>query len=67
MSKPIREHRPAGHQPIQSERGQRAEADRRRREAAALRENLAKRKAQQRLRRPPVSVGKAGGDPENRE
>jgi hypothetical protein len=57
MSKPIRERAP---QPGQFERGQQAEADRHRREAAALRENLARRKAQQRLRQPVATAEKTG-------
>jgi len=50
--------------PILSERGQQAEAQRRRREAVALRENLAKRKAQQRSRHAAPSRDKAPGDPD---
>jgi len=48
--------------PNVSPRGQQLEAERRRREAAALRENLARRKAQQRARRQPSSTdsSKAG-------
>jgi hypothetical protein len=48
--------------PNVSPRGQQLEAERREREAAALRENLARRKAQQRARRlpPAVDSGKAG-------
>ena len=51
--------------PNVSPRGQQLEAERRQREAAALRENLARRKAQQRARRLPPSLpsansGKAG-------
>jgi hypothetical protein len=48
--------------PTVSQRGQKLEAERREREAAALRENLARRKAQQRARRlPPLAdSGKAG-------
>jgi hypothetical protein len=67
MSKPLQGPGPAGHQPVQSKRGQLAEAERRRREAAALRENLAKRKAQQRSRRRPTSVDKADGEAETQE
>jgi hypothetical protein len=51
MSKTIRQPPAASPQPSLSGRGQQAEAQRREREAAALRENLARRKAQQRLRR----------------
>jgi len=50
--------------PILSGRGQQAEAERRRREAVALRENLAKRKAQQRSRLATPSRDKAPGDPD---
>jgi hypothetical protein len=48
--------------PNVSARGQQLEAERRQREAAALRENLARRKAQQRARRlaPSAESDKAG-------
>jgi hypothetical protein len=72
MSKPIRQPGPKDSQPSQSEHVRHAEAERRRREAAALRENLAKRKAQQRSRRPLVPSNgpmaqKAGGGAESQE
>jgi hypothetical protein len=72
MSKSIRQPGPMPPQPNQSEHVQHAEAARRRREAAALRENLAKRKAQQRSRRPPMPSNgpmaeKAGGGAESQE
>jgi hypothetical protein len=43
--------------PRLSAHGQQAEAQRRKREAAALRENLARRKAQQRARHAPPAAG----------
>ena len=67
MNMPSRKDGPVADRPILSERGQQAEAERRRREAASLRENLAKRKAQQRSRHATPPRDKAPGDPKPRQ
>jgi hypothetical protein len=61
MAKPI----PGRQTPAEKGHGQRAEAERRAREAAALRENLARRKAQQRQRRDGADARKPGEGAEN--
>ena len=64
LSKANRQPSTAPSQPALSAHGQRVEAERRAREAAALRENLARRKAQRRSRR---GGEPAGGPAENKE
>jgi hypothetical protein len=61
MAKPV----PGQQTPAEAGHGKRAEAERRAREAAALRENLARRKAQQRRRRDGADALKLGEESEN--